>query len=185
MGHSISRRQLIPIFDKPAFSRFSQLFQPRIVVHNFWKIVKRQVCQKWGDGRRVPRRGTMLIFHLIVNSFYSHELSQALVKHTYLLMQRSHAWLHQDSMNRSWSAQSDVDMTVNLLWSKQHADASVEILVASRVRLEITPLPSPKRRFLKGVRSVCVKGACVRSVRGVRSVRVKGACVPLPRCQSC
>ena len=45
------------------------------------------------DGCRVPRRGTMLIFHLIVNSFYSHELSQALAKHTYLLMQRSHAWL--------------------------------------------------------------------------------------------
>ena len=43
-----SRRQLIPIFDKPAFSRFSQLFQPRIVVHHFGKIVKRQVCQKWG-----------------------------------------------------------------------------------------------------------------------------------------
>ena len=39
----ISSRQLIPIFDKPAFSRFSQLFQPRIVVHNFGKIVKRPV----------------------------------------------------------------------------------------------------------------------------------------------
>jgi hypothetical protein len=43
-----SRRQLIPIFDKPAFSRFSQLFQPQFVVHIFGKIVKRQVCQKWG-----------------------------------------------------------------------------------------------------------------------------------------
>ncbi len=31
----VSRRQLIPIFDKSAFSRFSQLFQPRFVVHNF------------------------------------------------------------------------------------------------------------------------------------------------------
>ncbi len=46
-----SRRQLIPLFDKPAFSRFSQLFQPRIVVHIFGKIVKRQVCQKCWFGR--------------------------------------------------------------------------------------------------------------------------------------
>ncbi len=30
------------------FHDFSQLFQPPIVVHNFGKIVKRQVCQKWG-----------------------------------------------------------------------------------------------------------------------------------------
>jgi hypothetical protein len=47
---NISRRQLIPIFltHKPAFSRFSLSFQPRIVVHNLGKIVKRQVCQKWG-----------------------------------------------------------------------------------------------------------------------------------------
>ncbi len=37
-----------PPFDKPAFSRFSQLFQPRIVVHLLGKIVKRQVCQKGG-----------------------------------------------------------------------------------------------------------------------------------------
>ena len=37
-----------PLFDKPAFSRFSQLFQPRIVVHLFGKIVKSQVCQKMG-----------------------------------------------------------------------------------------------------------------------------------------
>jgi hypothetical protein len=43
-----SSRQLIPLFDKPAFSRFSQLFQPRIVVHLLGKIVKRQVCQKGG-----------------------------------------------------------------------------------------------------------------------------------------
>jgi len=33
-----------PRFDKPAFSRFSQLFQPRLVVHSVGKIVKRQVC---------------------------------------------------------------------------------------------------------------------------------------------
>jgi len=32
------------VFDKPAFSRFSQLFQPRLVVHSFVKIVKRPVC---------------------------------------------------------------------------------------------------------------------------------------------
>jgi len=37
-----------PFFDKPAFSRFSQLFHPRIVVHIFGKIVQRQVCQKGG-----------------------------------------------------------------------------------------------------------------------------------------
>ncbi len=47
-GVSTSRRQLIPLFDKPAFSRFSQLFQPRIKVHIFGEIVKRQVCQKGG-----------------------------------------------------------------------------------------------------------------------------------------
>jgi len=39
----ISRRQLTPVFDEPAFSRFSQI---RLVVHIFGKIVKRQVCQK-------------------------------------------------------------------------------------------------------------------------------------------
>ena len=39
-----SRRQLTPVFDKPAFSRFSQIFHPRLVVHSFGKIVKRQVC---------------------------------------------------------------------------------------------------------------------------------------------
>ena len=38
-----SRRQLTPVFDKPAFSRFSQIFQPRLMVHSFGKIVKRQV----------------------------------------------------------------------------------------------------------------------------------------------
>ncbi len=43
-----SLRQLTPVFDKPAFSRFSQLFQPRIVVHIFGKIVKMKVCQKGG-----------------------------------------------------------------------------------------------------------------------------------------
>ena len=43
-----SRRQLTPVFDKPAFSRFCQIFQPRFVVHSFGKIVKRQVCQKRG-----------------------------------------------------------------------------------------------------------------------------------------
>jgi len=50
-----SRRQLTPVFDKPAFSRFSLIFQPRFVVHSFWKIVKRQVCQKRGE---LPTAGT-------------------------------------------------------------------------------------------------------------------------------
>jgi len=36
-GVSTSRRQLTPVFDKPAFSRFSQIFQPRLVVHSFWE----------------------------------------------------------------------------------------------------------------------------------------------------
>ncbi len=36
-----------PIFDKPAFSRFSQLFQPRFVVHHFGTIVKRPVWKRW------------------------------------------------------------------------------------------------------------------------------------------
>ncbi len=40
------RVTLVPLFDKPAFSRCYQLFQPRFVVHQFGKIVKRQVCQK-------------------------------------------------------------------------------------------------------------------------------------------
>ena len=43
-----SRRQLIPLFDKPAFSRFSQKGEPRFVVEIIGKIVKRQVCQKRG-----------------------------------------------------------------------------------------------------------------------------------------
>ena len=43
-----SRRQLIPLFDKPAFSRFSPKGEPRFVVEIIGKIVKRQVCQKWG-----------------------------------------------------------------------------------------------------------------------------------------
>ena len=42
-----SRRQLAPVFDKPAFSRFSQN-EPLIVVEIFGKIVKRPVCQKRG-----------------------------------------------------------------------------------------------------------------------------------------
>jgi hypothetical protein len=37
-----------PVFDKPAFSRFSQNCEPLIVVEIFGKIVKRQVCQKRG-----------------------------------------------------------------------------------------------------------------------------------------
>ncbi len=49
MQHHTSRRQLISVYNKPAFSRFSQLFQPRFVVHSFGKIVKRQVCQKRGE----------------------------------------------------------------------------------------------------------------------------------------
>jgi hypothetical protein len=44
----ISRRQLIPIFDKPAFSRFSQLFQPRIVVHIFGKNREKAGLSKMG-----------------------------------------------------------------------------------------------------------------------------------------
>ncbi len=44
-----SRRQLIPIFDKPAFSRISLHSEPRIVVKIFGKFVKRQVCVKNGD----------------------------------------------------------------------------------------------------------------------------------------
>ncbi len=47
-GMQCSRRQLIPIFDKPAFSRISLNSKPRIVVKIFGKFVKRQVCQKWG-----------------------------------------------------------------------------------------------------------------------------------------
>jgi hypothetical protein len=43
-----SRRQLIPLFDKPSFSRFSQKCEPRFVVEIIGKIVKRQVCQKRG-----------------------------------------------------------------------------------------------------------------------------------------
>jgi len=50
-----SRRQLTPFFDKPAFSRFSQIFQPRPVVHSFGKIVKRQVCVK--NGGELPTAG--------------------------------------------------------------------------------------------------------------------------------
>ena len=38
-----------PRFDKLAFSRFSQLFQPRLVVHSFGKIVKRQVFKNGGE----------------------------------------------------------------------------------------------------------------------------------------
>jgi len=47
-GISISCLQLTPVFDKPAFSRFSQIFQPRLVVRSFGKIVKRQVLSKTG-----------------------------------------------------------------------------------------------------------------------------------------
>ena len=43
-----SRVPLIPNFDKPAFSRFSQNGEPRFVVEIVGKIVKRQVCQKEG-----------------------------------------------------------------------------------------------------------------------------------------
>jgi len=43
-----SRRQLTPVFDKPAFSRFPQNCEPLIVVEIFGKIVKRKVCQKRG-----------------------------------------------------------------------------------------------------------------------------------------
>ncbi len=43
-----SRVPLLPHFDKPAFSRIPQTFQPRFVVHNFWEFVKRQVCQNGG-----------------------------------------------------------------------------------------------------------------------------------------
>ena len=37
-----------PLFDKPAFSRFSQKGEPRFVVEIIGKIVKRQVCQTGG-----------------------------------------------------------------------------------------------------------------------------------------
>ncbi len=37
-----------PIFDNPAFSRFSQKGEPRFVVEIIGKIVKRQVCQNGG-----------------------------------------------------------------------------------------------------------------------------------------
>ncbi len=43
-----SRRQLTPVFDKPAFSRFPQNCEPLFVVEIFGEIVKRQVCQKRG-----------------------------------------------------------------------------------------------------------------------------------------
>ncbi len=43
-----SRRQLVPILDKPAFSRIPLNSEPRIVVKIFGKFVKRQVCSKWG-----------------------------------------------------------------------------------------------------------------------------------------
>ena len=56
-----SRRKLTPVFDKPAFSRFSQIFQPRLVVHSFGKIVKRQVCVK-NDGELPTAVGEGCIF---------------------------------------------------------------------------------------------------------------------------
>jgi len=45
----ISRRQLTPVFDKPAFSRVSQNCEPLIVVEIVGKIVKMQVCQNGGE----------------------------------------------------------------------------------------------------------------------------------------
>ncbi len=46
-GACISRRRLVPILDKPAFSRIPLNSEPRIVVEIFGKFVKRQVCPKW------------------------------------------------------------------------------------------------------------------------------------------
>ena len=37
-----------PFLTNLPFHDFSQLFQPRLVVHSFGKIVKRQVCQNRG-----------------------------------------------------------------------------------------------------------------------------------------
>jgi len=64
---STIRRQLTPVFDKPAFSRFSQNCEPRFVVEIFGKIVKRQVCQKRGwvaDGwfRQTHRRAIIILW---------------------------------------------------------------------------------------------------------------------------
>jgi len=55
-----------PRFDKPAFSRFSQIFQPRLVVHSFGKIVKRQVCR--GVSCRRLLLSTILIYIFIPHS---------------------------------------------------------------------------------------------------------------------
>ncbi len=44
----IRRVPLPPHFDKPAFSRIPQTFQPWFVVHNFREFVKRQVCKNRG-----------------------------------------------------------------------------------------------------------------------------------------
>jgi hypothetical protein len=43
-----SRRQLTRVLDKPAFSRFSHIFQPQFVVPTLMDFVKRQVCPKRG-----------------------------------------------------------------------------------------------------------------------------------------
>jgi hypothetical protein len=51
---NIRRVPLLPHFDKPAFSRMHQTFQPRFVVHNFGEFVKRRVCQNGGGVAR-PR----------------------------------------------------------------------------------------------------------------------------------
>jgi len=39
---------LTPVLDKPAFSRFSQIFKPQFVVPNLMEFVKRQVCVQNG-----------------------------------------------------------------------------------------------------------------------------------------
>ena len=71
---AIRRVPLLPHFDKPAFSRIHQTFQPRFVVHNFGEFVKRRVCQNGGGvahGCSIPEKPThrirccyYLLYHL-------------------------------------------------------------------------------------------------------------------------
>ena len=60
-GHarSVQPSATPPVFDTPAFLRFSQNCEPLIVVEIFGKIVKRQVCQKRGE---LPTAGSVGLF---------------------------------------------------------------------------------------------------------------------------
>jgi len=79
-GVSTRRVPLLPLFDKPAFSRFSQHGEPQIGIEIVGKIVKRRVCQKGGGvahawyshPRKVPRTDTSdLLFRFPKSSFGS------------------------------------------------------------------------------------------------------------------